>query len=264
MMKKQKKTKQRFYKLDRIYTPYTKGNKQTTNTLFDVDSQGDVLLGSRAEYVQYEPLRAKKQWKGGFMFSVEQADGKVQEVTYNEIAKERKEAKRKSKSKKYTIPSIDNYGENVYAPANPQPRESGTKITDTNITNAYANSDGIKYTDKSGDSVGDTSNNSVENIKEKNLVPPKDKVVKADMFSKVEGEEANIKKDELQPKGGDQKLDYAELEEWWYETEVKKVKKAAQGMNLTGATLKDFINAFDKAKEFTTLQRFIERIKDCY
>ena len=35
-------------------------------------------------------------------------------------------------------------------------------------------------------------------------------------------------------------------------------------MNLTGATLKDFINAFDKAKEFTTLQRFIERIKDCY
>ena len=77
-------------------------------------------------------------------------------------------------------------------------------------------------------------------------------------------EEANIKKDELQPKGGDQKLDYAELEEWWYNTDIKKVKKAAQGMNLTGATLKDFINAFDKAKEFTTLQRFIERIKDCY
>ena len=47
-------------------------------------------------------------------------------------------------------------------------------------------------------------------------------------------------------------------------TDIKKVKKAAQGMNLTGATLKDFINAFDKAKEFTTLQRFIERIKDCY
>jgi hypothetical protein len=261
---KTKKSVLRFYKLDKIYTPYTKGNASTTTSIFDVDSSADVLYGTRAEYKEYFPLYSKKQWKGGFMFSVDQTDGKTQEVTYNEIVKQRKEAK-KSRSQGYTVPDLDNLGEPDHAPKNPTPRET-TPITNTKIDRADATSDGIGYTDKEGNDLGNTSSDAIENIKSKNLVPPKTATLKGGKFleSKAEGQEASISKESMQPEGGNQTSDYSALEEWWFNTDLNKVKKAAEGMNLEGASLKDFIKAFDKAKEFTTLQRFIERIKDCY
>jgi hypothetical protein len=262
---KTKKTEVRSYKLDRLYTPYTKGNSKVSNTLFSVDNINDALYGTRAEYIQVSKKRSKKQWKGGFMFDINQVDGKTQELTYNEIVQAKKEAKKKPAKKGYTVPNTDNLGEPSYAPKNPVPRDT-TPITNTKIDKALATSDGISYTDKEGNNIGNTSNDSVENIKEKNLVAPKTATFKGGKFveSKVEGNEPTIKKEDLKSKDVNESLDYAELEEWWYSTEVSKVKKAAEGMNLEGATLKDFIKAFEKAKEFTTLQRFIERIKDCY
>jgi hypothetical protein len=265
---KTKKTDVRSYKLDRLYTPYTKGNSKVSNTLFSVDNINDALYGTRAEYIQISKLRSKKQWKGGFMFSVNQVDGKTQEITYDEIIQSKKEAKKKSSKKGYTVPDMDNLGEPYHVPTNPelQINYSVTSISETNINKSIATSDEINYTDKEGNSVGNTSNESVENIKEKNLVAPKTVTFKGGKFveSKAEGKEATIKKEDLKSKDVNETLDYAELEEWWYTTEGSKVKKAAESMNLEGATLKDFIKAFEKAKEFTTLQRFIERIKDCY
>ena len=86
----------------------------------------------------------------------------------------------------------------------------------------------------------------------------------ADMFSKVDTKDATIKKNQM----SDTNVDYKELEAWWYGAKKNDIIRVAQNMNMSGITLKDFKNQFEKVKEMVNLPNykikdFMERIKDC-
>jgi predicted kinase len=254
----------RVYEKDKGYTYYRYvggetpfGTTEITDDIYDVDGGQNALYGSTASYERFVPYGSKYQWKGGFIFNVNIVDGKVEtQPTQNELQENVKKNQRRT-SDGIVIPDISQY------------TEKNTAIGDTDVSNVNVDNDGADFL--LNKETGETTRNNSKNVEEIKkgmigVVTPREggKKATADMFSKAENKDATIKKNQI----SDTTIDYKELEAWWYGAKKNDIIRVAQGMNMSGITLKDFKNEFEKVKEMVNLPNykikdFMERIKDC-
>ena len=244
----------KYYYLDKLFSPYTKG--ATSNNLYDTTDVSKALVGTTAQYVEFDLLGSKDQWKMGFMFNTAKINGKTQlQPTATEIRN------RQNLVNEQVIPYVEDfYGESDMGFVPPfEPRNT---VSSTDINVVEATNDKIDFK-KGGEVVGSTENQDAQTIINANVIVDKKKAAPASAFSKAEGVGAKFSKDRLGPQTKKDNNYVDVITEWFQSTPVKQLNRAAEANMLPGSRLKDFVTYYEKNRNVTNLDDFMYRLKNC-
>ena len=244
----------KYYYLNRLFSPYTKG--KTNTNLYAAEKVSNALVGTTAEYIEFDLLGSKDQWKMGFMFNIAKINGKTQlQPTLKQIAQNES----MNQTDGAPTPPSDYADQSYTIPANVEPRNT---VNDTNINSIEANNDKIEFK-KDDNVVGSTETQEPQAIINQNIDLDKKKAVPASAFSKAEGKGAKFSKDKLGPQTKKDNNYVDVIREWFQSTPVGELNKAAEANLLTGARLKDFVTYYEKNRNVTNLDDFMYRLKNC-
>jgi len=247
-------TLKKYYYLDRLFSPYTKDI--TSNNLYDTTNVSKALIGTTAQYVEFDLLGSKDQWKMGFMFNIAKINGKTQlQPTATEIRN------RQNLVNEQVIPYVEDFygeGDIGFVP----PFEPRNTVSSTDINLVEATNDKIDFK-KGGEVVGSTENQDAQTIINANVIVDKKKAAPASAFSKAEGVGAKFSKDKLGPQTKKDNNYIDVITEWFQSTPVKQLNRAAEANMLPGSRLKDFVTYYEKTRNVTNLDDFIYRLKNC-
>ena len=173
----------KYYYLNKLYSPYTKG--KTNTNLYAAEKVANALVGTTAEYIQFDLLGSKDQWKMGFMFNIAKINGKTQlQPTATEIRN------RQNLINEQVIPYVEDfYGEEDMGFVPPvEPRNT---VSSTDINLVEATNDKIDFK-KGNQIVGSTETQDPQTIINANVVVDKKKVAPLSAFNKLKADiEAN-------------------------------------------------------------------------
>jgi hypothetical protein len=250
-MKKEGDKKYTYYKLIGHVSPY--GSEEVSDNIYDINEGQNTLYGVAAKYVKFTPRGSNYQWKGGFMFDVNKKDGKT------EVRPKRTEL---FESVEENVEEADLGG--VQIPEN-MALPDMTSIMNTGLTNANTDSDGTVYTNKTGEEIASTKEGkNIEQVKKDNLATEKvESKVTANKESRAEDTNSNLK-EQMKIKGVGTTTDFSPLRSWYYEMfnkDPQKINTVAQELGLSNTKITDFIQNYEKSKEFRNLETYIEMLK---
>jgi hypothetical protein len=257
-------TEIKYYRLEKIFTPYTEGQYKAQKDMLNVDEVQSAAYGTRAEYVEFDPYGSKQQTPIAFIFNIGK-DGKLERRTpYKTIREKQKQVSIKNNKFADLSKYKDNYTKDKLNKWLQD--EKKKKLSDTDIDRIAATNEGLKAI-KEDKIVGDTTVDEAEEIVNKNIKgkgleeqAPKKVVLN---FGKADNVKASTTKDDIGSKDVTQEDKFKLAQVWGDLTDIQKGKVISE-MKLGGDRLKDLMNHYEDSNNQFNLEQFIEQMQKCY